>query len=250
MKTSFFEQLQSATEPHRLQLMQVPQLADALEGNTTVESYVAYLTQAYHHVRHTVPFLMSMGARLQDRNNWMQSAIAEYIEEEQGHEQWILNDIAAAGGDAVSAKASTPDLSTQLLVSYNYDYIARKNPVGFLGMVYMLESTSIAIATQGAQQLQGALGLPVEAFSYLLSHGTVDEAHIVFYQQLVDQIDNEEDKAAIIEVAGNAFLLFSRVFASIPHAARSHTSLPHAAMPRTARSHISLPSSGGNTHVA
>lgn len=217
MKTSFFEQLQASTEPQRLQLMQVPQLAEALEGNTSVESYIAYLTQAYHHVRHTVPFLMSMGARLPDRNNWMQGAVAEYIEEEQGHEQWILNDISAAGGDADKAKESAPDLATQLLVAYNYDHIARKNPVGFLGMVYMLESTSIAIATQGAQQLQGALGLPVEAFSYLLSHGTVDEEHIVFYQKLVDQIDNEEDKAAIVEVAGNSFILFSRVFASIPH---------------------------------
>lgn len=218
MKTSFFEQLQSATETQRGVLLQVPQLADALEGNTTVDSYIAYLTQAYHHVRHTVPFLMSMGARLQERNNWMQSAVAEYIEEEQGHEQWILNDISAAGGDAEQARLSVPDLSTQLLVAYNYDYIARKNPVGFLGMVYMLESTSIAIATRGAEQLQGSLGLPVEAFSYLLSHGTVDAEHIVFYQKLVDQIENEEDKEAIIEVASNSFVLFSRVFASIPQA--------------------------------
>ena len=84
-------------------------------------------------------------------------------------------------------------------------------------MVYMLESTSISLATQGAETLQQSLGLPVNAFSYLLSHGTVDEEHIVFYQKLVNQITDEGDKSAIIEVANNTFRLFANVLRSIPH---------------------------------
>ncbi len=217
MSTTFFNQIEVACEAPRQTLLQVPQLAAGLRGEIDTETYIAYLTQAYHHVRHTVPLLMSMGARLPQRNMWMQSAIAEYIEEEQGHEQWILNDIAAAGGDRQQASDQAPHLTTQLMVAYNYDYINRRNPVGFLGMVYMLESTSIAMATQGAQTLQQSLELPADAFSYLLSHGTVDEDHIVFYQKLVNQITSEPDKAAIIEVARNTFQLFANVFRSIPY---------------------------------
>lgn len=217
MSTTFFNQLEKACEHERRQLLQVPQLADGLAGRIGVDTYIAYLTQAYHHVRHTVPLLMSMGARLPQRNLWMQAAIAEYIEEEQGHEQWILNDIAAAGGDRDAAAQQTPHLTTQTLVAYNYDYINRRNPAGFLGMVYMLESTSIAIATQGAQTLQTNLALPETAFSYLLSHGSVDEDHIVFFEKLVNQIESDADKAAIIEVAKATFTLFANMFAGIPH---------------------------------
>ena len=48
-------------------------------------------------VRHTVPLLMACGARLPERLEWLREAIAEYIEEEIGHQEWILNDIRACG---------------------------------------------------------------------------------------------------------------------------------------------------------
>lgn len=217
MTSSFFAQIETACNEERTLLLQVPQLADGLRGDITVETYIAYLTEAYHHVRHTVPLLMSMGARLTDRQLWLQSAIAEYIEEEQGHEQWILNDIAAAGGDRAAAADSQPLLETRCLIAYNYDTINRGNPIGFFGMVYMLESTSIAIASQGAQTLQQSLQLPASAFTYLQSHGAVDEEHIVFYRKLVEKIDDAGDRQAIIDTARATFRLFANLFRALPH---------------------------------
>ena len=82
----------------------------ALAGDITRELYVAFLTQAYHHVRHTVPLLMAVGARLPERQPWLQKEILHYLEEEQGHDQWILDDIEAAGGDAAAAARARPTL--------------------------------------------------------------------------------------------------------------------------------------------
>ena len=36
------------------------------------------------------------------------SALAHYIEEEIGHQEWILNDIKACGGDAEAVRRSQP----------------------------------------------------------------------------------------------------------------------------------------------
>ncbi len=201
----------------RKELYSVPQLMDGLKGNISRETYIAYLTQAFHHVRHTVRFLMAMGVHLPESKKWLHDAIAEYIEEEKGHEEWILNDISAAGGDKERARNATPNLETQVLVAYNYDYIARKNPVGFLGMVFMLESTSIQIANNGADALKAKLNLPQTAFTYLYSHGALDIEHMKFFEQLVNRITDPADQAAIIEVAQNAFRLFANVLRSIPH---------------------------------
>lgn len=214
---AFYDQLVSETEPFRNQLYTVPQLVDGLQGRITRETYIAYLTQAYHHVRHTVPFLMAMGSRLPDTKTWMRKAIVEYIEEEAGHEEWILNDIAAAGGRKEAVRDARPARATELLIAYNYDYIARKNPVGFFGMVFMLESTSTQIATQGAEAVMKGLGLPKEAFSYLISHGALDLEHMEFFKKTVNQIVNPIDQEAIVEVAQNTFLLFADVMRSIPH---------------------------------
>lgn len=214
---TFYERLTQETETARHALYTVPQLVEGLHGNISRDTYIAYLTQAYHHVKHTVRFLMAMGARLPDNKKWLHDAIAEYIDEEKGHEEWILNDIAAAGGDKEAARHATPHLETDVLVAYNYDYIARKNPVGFLGMVYMLESTSTQIANNGADAVKSKLGLPEKAFSYLYSHGALDLEHLKFFETLVNRIDDPDDQAAIIEVAQNTFRLFAGVMRSIPH---------------------------------
>lgn len=214
---TFYDQLIKATESARQELYTVPQLADGLRGDISRQTYIAYLTEAYHHVKHTVRFMMAMGCRLPEDRAWLHDAISEYIEEEKGHEEWILNDIAAAGGDKEKARNATPNLETQLLVAYNYDYIARKNPVGFLGMVFMLESTSTQIANNGADAVMAKLQLPKSAFSYLYSHGALDIAHLKFFEGLVNQVTDPADRAAIIEVAQNTFRLFANVMRAIPH---------------------------------
>lgn len=218
---SFYKRLVEETELQRQALYSVPQLRDGMSGDIDVDTYIDYLTQAYHHVKHTVPYLMAMGARLPQSKFWLQKAVIEYLEEEVGHEEWILNDIEAAGGDKEAARRAKPRLATQVMVAYNYDYIARKNPVGFLGMVFMLESTSTQIATQGADAVKEGLGLPKNAFSYLYSHGTLDQSHMKFFQSLMEKIDDPDDQAAIIEVAQNTFLLFADVFRAIPHKSKN-----------------------------
>lgn len=214
---NFYDRLVKETEGARQELYTVPQLADGMQGNISRETYIAYLTEAFHHVSHTVPFLMTMGARLPQSKKWLHKAIIEYQEEEVGHEEWILNDIEAAGGNKNTARQATPNLETQVLIAYNYDYIMRKNPVGFLGMVFMLESTSTQIANKGADAVKKTLGLPQEAFSYLYSHGELDISHMKFFEKTVNKIMDSDDQDAIIEVAQNTFRLFADVLRAIPY---------------------------------
>jgi thiaminase len=136
---SFHDRLLASTEAERNRLVSVPIIQAALAGRIERTDYLAFLGQAYHHVRHTVPLLMACGARLPSRLEWLRAAIGEYIEEEIGHQVWILDDIAAAGGDREAAAAAAPSLATELMVSYAYDTIARGNPVGFFGIVLVLE---------------------------------------------------------------------------------------------------------------
>ena len=172
---SFYDQLIQATAPERQQLMGAPVIADCLQGQVTLESYLAFLEQAFHHVRHTTPLLMLLGGRLPERLAWLRRAVAEYIEEEIGHEEWILSDIDAAGGNAEAVRNSRPELPAELMVAYAYDVLNRGNPAGFFGMVFVLEGTSVALALTAADRIQQALGLPDRAFSYLRSHGTLDQ---------------------------------------------------------------------------
>lgn len=213
---TFFDTLKAGSEPQRQQLFAIPVIQDALRGQVTTGQYIAFLSQAYHHVKHTVPLLMACGSRLDHQHEWLREAIAAYIAEEVGHQEWILSDIAACGGDAEAVRQSQPHASTELMVAYAYHQIDRGNPVGFLGMVHVLEGTSTALATHAAETMRGALGLPPQAFSYLSSHGSLDLEHVAFFETLVNRLDNAEDERAVLHTARMMYALYGDVFRSLP----------------------------------
>jgi hypothetical protein len=213
---SFYESLLSQTQRERDYLLGAPIIQQAMTGQVALHSYIAFLTEAYHHVKHTVPLLMACGARLPERLEWLRGAIAEYIEEEYGHQEWVLNDIAACGADQEAVRSGTPRLPTELMVAYVYDRIARHNPVSFFGMVNVLEGTSIALATQAAGIIQDRLQLPNQAFSYLTSHGSLDLQHIEFFKTLMNRLDNDDDKAAVVHTAQVVYRLYGEMFRSLP----------------------------------
>ena len=212
---SFYESLLTQTQAEREYLLGAPIIQQAMSGQVALHSYIAFLTEAYHHVKHTVPLLMACGARLPERLEWLREAIAEYIDEEYGHQEWVLNDIAACGADKEAVRNGTPRLPTELMVAYVYDRIARHNPVSFFGMVNVLEGTSIALATQAAGIIQDRLQLPSQAFSYLNSHGSLDLEHIEFFKKLMNLLDND-DKAAVVHTAKVVYRLYGDMFRSLP----------------------------------
>jgi len=211
----FFDQLQAATQVERNHLLEIPLINDCIAGQVTLPVYAAYLCQAFHHVKHTVPLLMAAGSRIPDSYGWLRDAVAHYIDEERGHEEWILNDIAACGYHREAARASQPTVATELLVAYAYDTIQRRNPLGFFGMVHVLEGTSIVAADQAAAGIQQALGLPDHAFTYLRSHGALDLDHVEFFRKLMNRIDDTDDQQAIVHCARIFYRLFGDVLRSV-----------------------------------
>ncbi|MCG6943148.1 MAG: iron-containing redox enzyme family protein [Thiohalocapsa sp.] len=212
---SLFDEIEAQTHGAREGFLTIPVVARALSGAVGRAEYIAFLGQAYHHVRHTVPLLMACGARLPDRLDWLGVTVAEYIGEEIGHEQWILDDIAAAGGDREAARDTPPLPATELMVAYAYDLVNRVNPVGLFGMVYVLEGTSVALASRAAETLRHSLGLPKSAFRYLSSHGSLDQAHIRVLAGLLDRLTDPADRAAVTHAASMFYRLYGDIFRSL-----------------------------------
>ncbi len=211
---AFFVELEASTWRERLRFLQIPQVRAGLAGEIGLGTYLAYLAQAYHHVRHTVPLMQAARERLAVRPELMR-ALDEYIAEETGHEEWILSDIAAAGGDADGVRSSTPAPATQAMVDHAYTAIRKGNPASFFGMVYVLESISVALASRGAEAVRQRLGLPPQAFTYLTSHGALDQEHMRFFMALVNGLSDPADRDAITAMARAMFGLFGAMFAAI-----------------------------------
>ncbi|HQN64647.1 MAG TPA: iron-containing redox enzyme family protein [Methylophilus sp.] len=212
---NFYDELLKATESERNALMQLPLITQGGAGQISLETYVAFLTEAYHHVKHTIPLLMACGGRLPEKYEWLRTAIGEYIEEEMGHQEWVLNDIAACGFDKEAVRNGTPSTQAELMVAYAYDLVNRVDPLGFFGMVLVLEGTSIAVASEAAKRISQSLNLGPDCFTYLTSHGALDVGHTEFYAELMNKIADKKDQQLIIHTAKVFYKLYGDIFREV-----------------------------------
>lgn len=212
----FYLELQERTADARRHLLGAPIIQGCLSGHVSLASYIAFLTEAYHHVRHTVPLLQACRRALPPGHAWLHGPLEEYVVEEQGHDQWILDDLRACGADAQAVRDGRPAHATEVMVAYAYDTIARGNPLGFFGMVHVLEGTSVTLALAAADQIQRALALPDAAFGYLRSHGELDREHTAQFGLLMDRIEDAADRDAIVHGARAFYRLYGDLFRGLP----------------------------------
>lgn len=223
----FFERLFAETRTEREAFIATPVIQRAMREGIPAGMYVAFLGQAYHHVRHTCRLLSTAVACCTDRDQRYIQALLEYVGEERGHEEWILDDIAALGGNAEAVQNGQGDMPCRLMVAYVYYAIEHVSPYAMLGMVHVLEGMSAALATAAAGTLRATLA-PQDGrgFSYLSSHGSLDQEHVAFFRDLVNGIEDPIAQEAIIDTARVVYRLYGEMFSSIE---ARHLEFGHAA---------------------
>ena len=212
---SFFDQLESETSEARERFTRIPVISRALAEGVPMDLYVSYLGQAYHHVRHTCPLLRAALDRCNSEDRALAGALREYILEEEGHEAWILDDIRDLVGPATVEHTIEyeGDPPVRALVGFMYDAIARRGPHAMLGMVNVLEGMSVQLAEKAAAAIAGHIGeTPDQGFRYMMSHGSLDQEHVVFFRDLVNDISDPASQAQIIDTANMVYYLWGRMF--------------------------------------
>jgi hypothetical protein len=208
---TFYDRLLAETAAARREFLSIPVLGRALEGDVPRALYVEFLKQAYHHVRHTCPLLSLAAARTKD--SAYRASLYAYIDEERGHEDWILSDITAMGGDAEGARVVPARPPCRAMVAYAYYAIEWISPYALLGMVHVLEGMSVQLATKAASALRKRLEPDSGGgFLYLTSHGELDTEHVALFKDLVNNRIEPWAGDAIVDCANVMYWLYGNVF--------------------------------------
>ena len=217
---TFYDRLLSQTADARSGFLAMPIIGGALRGEVTRDLYLDFLTQAYHHVSHTCPLLALAASRTRDLA--YRNALLTYLDEERGHELWILEDVGHVGGDPDATVKKTPSAACRAMVAYAYYTIRAVSPYGLLGMVHVLEGMSVQLAEKIAAVIQRNFGLESDkGVRYLRSHGAIDAHHVEFFRALVNSID-EAAENIIVDSANMFYRLYGDIF-------RELTALHHEA---------------------
>jgi hypothetical protein len=115
---SHFQQLLERTCCARQQFIEVPLIQETLRRGAPMNVYLDFLTQAYHHVKHTAPLMGLAASRCGAGERIYQSELFDYLAEERGHEEWILDDINALGGDSEAVRGGSPRFPCKIMVGH------------------------------------------------------------------------------------------------------------------------------------
>jgi pyrroloquinoline quinone (PQQ) biosynthesis protein C len=211
---SFFITLVEMTDANRRELETVPKVNSMIHHGLSLAEYKAFLHDLYHIVWHFCPVMAAAAARCSDRFREVRYDLYDRIEEEKGHETWVLEDIEAIGGDVASARAHPPSAPVQAMIAFNYFGAERVHPCSVLGMLYMLEVVSSVYGGRVSDSIARTLGRNVDAggFRFLSSHATMDVDHMAKLNKLVKKIDDPDAQESIVNSTRVNFYQFGRMF--------------------------------------
>ncbi|MEB3303129.1 MAG: iron-containing redox enzyme family protein, partial [Cyanobacteriota bacterium] len=127
---SFFIRLIEATDQQRRQLELVPKLDRMIHKGLSKQDYISFLSDLYFIVWHFCPIMAAAAARCDDRYRQVRFHLYKNIEEEMGHDQWVLDDLRFLGADPEDIKTRKPGAAVQAFIGYNYYYPEHVNPAG------------------------------------------------------------------------------------------------------------------------
>jgi len=211
---SFFITLVEMTDANRRELEMIPKVNSMIHHGLSLAEYQAFLHDLYHIVWHFCPVMAAAVARCSDRFREVRYDLYDRIEEEKGHETWVLEDIEAIGGDVASVRAHPPSAPVQAMIAFNYFGAERVHPCSVLGMLYMLEVVSSVYGGRVSDSIARTLGRNVDAggFRFLSSHATMDVDHMAKLNKLVKRIDDPDAQESIVNSTRVNFYQFGRMF--------------------------------------
>ena len=81
----FYDRLVAEVEAERKAFLALPIIQAALRGEFTREAYIGYLSEAFHHVRHTVPLIETVRSRIAPDRSTLLEALSDYSLERRGY---------------------------------------------------------------------------------------------------------------------------------------------------------------------
>lgn len=212
----FFAELVGATDEDRRAFETHPKILDAVAHGMSVERYRALLLELYHVVWHFNPVCAAAAARLgtpqDDAPQALRHFLYTHMHEETGHEDWVLNDLAAVGVTKAASRSHAPSAHTLALNGYNYWAADRRHPCSVLGMLYALEVIASVYGGPFASALRESLLLDGDAgVSFIDSHATMDAQHMAELRQVLNLVTDPAARAAVLESTRVNFHHFTRI---------------------------------------
>jgi pyrroloquinoline quinone (PQQ) biosynthesis protein C len=206
---SLITELASILEEATSTILGDPLFASIFKGTASRETYLAYLSETYHYIKQT-PVTLRLGAETLARLDHpvyraIRQKFIDHEKEESGHDDWVLSDIRALGGDAEAVQRSAPNPAVAAYIAEARFVATSRHPVAIFGEAFVLEGLAQRLGLEGSHNLRTRSGIPgiEHAVSFMHGHGELDQGHTVELEEVLALITDPEDQRHILRRARN-----------------------------------------------
>ena len=212
----FFADLVTRTDEARRDFETNPVVLDAVANGMSIERYRKLLLELYHVVWHFNPVCAAAASRIPDAQRQVRYFLYEHMHEESGHEEWVMNDLEAVGVGHADTRGHQPSVHTLALTGYNYFAADRRHPCSVLGMMYTLEVIASVYGGAFSSAIRESLLLEGDrGVSFISSHAEMDAEHMIELRKILNTVESEAAREAIVESTAFNFHHFTRLFEAI-----------------------------------
>lgn len=168
--------------------------------------YPEYLIALHMMIRTSVP-LMEAAHReclpLAERGDEVARHLARYldrhIDEERGHDDWLLEDLELIGVPRATVLARVPRYDIACLTGAQYYYVFHHHPIALLGYIATIEG--YPPLEELAHVAADATGYPLTAFRTIRKHANLDVFHRRELDEMIDELPLDEAQVELVNTA-------------------------------------------------
>jgi hypothetical protein len=186
--------------------------------------YPRYLEQLYGVATGAVPLMQRALERCHSLSALGDATAAglapfldEHIPEEQGHDQWLLDDIAALGGDPDEVRRRLPSVAAAAMNGAQQWWIDHGHPVCLLGHAEVLECSPPAM--EMLEEFEQRTGVARAGLMFFRRHAVIDQRHREEIHRTLDALPlNGQHEALIGTSALHTTAMLIRLYQSVTDA--------------------------------
>jgi len=179
-----------------------------VEHPRLAEIYPEYLFTGHTIIRTSVPLMetareRALGLATDDPlAAELVDYLAQHIEEERDHDEWLLDDLELLGLERRKVLAHVPSATIARLVGAQYYWVLHYHPVALLGYFAVMEGYPPPPAL--VEDLIARTGYPREAFRTFAEHGELDPHHREELDEALDSLPLTREHEIVVGLSAMA----------------------------------------------
>ncbi len=162
-----------------------PLIRKLTRGRFELADYQNFLINLRQQVKDGSLWMSRAASSIDEQHLELRSTLMKHAVTEHRDFRMLEADYVASGGDLAVIQNARKNVGAEALSGWMFNEASQKNPFGLLGAMFIIEGLGSIKAQEWGRLAKARLGLPEDAFHFLLYHGENDAEHMQEFEEML-----------------------------------------------------------------